>query len=261
LFEREVLASEIAIGRGLASVGYGKVPVPAPATLEILRGKPISGKQVDAELTTPTGAALLTTLATKFVRAYPTMRIDAVGYGAGTRKLPTPNLVRVCLGETSKAELKFEEIVTLETNLDDVSGEVVGFVMEKLLVKGALDVRVTPTQMKKGRPGFAIQTLAKPADAERLARLLMLHTGTLGVRVLPTRRYVLKRRVVPIKLKLGERGFKARVKLALDHGRIVGLAAEYEDARRIAERTGFGIREIMVRIEEAARRGIRATRG
>ena len=255
LLDGEVLASEVAVGRGTTKVGHGSIPLPSPATLQILRGKPICGKPIDAELTTPTGAALLVTLADRFVATHPAMRIEAVGYGAGARRLKgTPNVVRVCLGETGRHGLKLEDIALLETDVDDVSGEVIGFVIEKLLAEGALDVSVIPMLMKKGRPGFLIRVIAKPPDAERLARLLMLHTGTLGVRVMPiAHRYVLEREVAPVKVTIGRRKFKARVKVARERGKLIGIAAEYEDARKIAEQSGLGLREIMSRIEETAR--------
>lgn len=160
--------------------------------------------------------------------------------------------------EASRRGLKLQEISVLETNVDDVSGEVVGYVMEKLLAEGALDVSTTPILMKKGRPGFLIKVLTKPKNAERLARVLMLETGTLGVRVLPTvHRYALKREIVQVDLKLGGRKFKPRVKVAREGGKLVGFAVEYRDAKQIAERTGFPLREVMGRVEEAARRKIR----
>jgi len=259
LFDREVLASEVAVGRGLTTFAHGKLPLPAPATLEILKGAPIRGKPIDAELATPTGAALLKTLADRFTTTYPAMRVDAIGYGAGAKELEeVPNVLRVCLGEVAESSLELQEICLLETNVDDVSGEVIGYVIEKLLAEGALDVSATPMVMKKGRPGFLIMVITKPGDAERLARLLMLHTGTLGVRVLPiVHRYVLQRESLPIDVIVGGRKFRARVKVARDRGKLFGLSAEYEDAKKIAERTGLSLREAIGRIEEAARRKIK----
>ncbi|KUO40603.1 MAG: hypothetical protein AVW06_02350 [Hadesarchaea archaeon DG-33-1] len=259
LFDREVLASEVAVGQGLTTFAHGKLPLPAPATLEILKNVLIRGKSIDAELTTPTGAALIKTIAHKFTRAYPAMRVEAVGYGAGARELKdVPNVMRVCLGEVSEISLELQEIGLLETNVDDISGEVIGYTIEKLLAEGALDASATPMLMKKGRPGFLIRVIAKPGDVERLARLLMLHTGTLGVRVMPiAHRYVLQRESFPIDVKIGGRKFRARVKVARERGKLFGLSAEYEDARKITERTGLSLREVIGRIEEAARRRIK----
>lgn len=258
LFDREVLASEVAVGGGVATVGHGKIPLPAPAVLEILRGVPIRGKPIDAELTTPTGASLLVALTDRFVPTYPPMRVEAVGYGAGARRLKeVPNVVRVCLGEMSERALELQEIGLLETNVDNVSGEVVGYAMKKLFAEGALDVSATPMVMKKGRPGFLIRVMVKPGDVERLARVLMLQTGTLGVRVLPVARYVLEREGLPVKVTIGGRRFNARVKVARERGRLVGFSAEYEDAKKISEKTGVPLRDVVSRIEEAARREIK----
>lgn len=256
LFEYKILGSEVAVGKGSVKFVHGELPLPAPATLEILQGAPVVGKPVNAELTTPTGAALLKTLVDRFVRVFPTMKVSSVGYGAGARKLQIPNLVRVCLGESSGPEL--QEIAVLETNVDKVSGEVIGYTIEKLLAEGALDASAVPIIMKKGRPGFLIEVLTKPKDAERLARVLMLETGTLGVRVLPSvHRYALEREVVRVDLNLAGRKFKPRVKVAREGGKLVGLAAEYDDARQIAGATGLGLREVIVRIEDIARRKVR----
>ena len=259
LFDREVLASEVAVGRGLTTFAHGQLPLPAPATLEILKGAPIRGKPIDAELATPTGAALLRTLVDRFMMAYPAMLVEATGYGTGARKLKEiPNVLRVCLGEVAESSFELQEVGLLETNVDDVSGEVIGYTIEKLLAEGALDVSATPMVMKKGRPGFLIRVITKPSDAERLARLLMLHTGTLGVRVLPiTHRYVLQRESLPIDVIIDGRKFRARVKVAREKGKLFGLSAEYEDAKKIAERTGVSLREVIGRIEEAARREIK----
>lgn len=259
LFDREVLSSRVAVGQGLTTFAHGKLPLPAPSVLEILSGAPIYGKPIDAELTTPTGAALLKTLADRFTTAYPEMRIERVGYGAGTRRLEeVPNVLRVCLGEIEESPLELQEVSLLETNVDDISGEVIGYTIEKLLAEGALDASATPMLMKKGRPGSLIRVIAKPGDAERLARLLMFHTGTLGVRVLPiSHRYVLKRESLPIQVTIGGQKFTARVKVSRERGKLFGLSAEYEDARRISERTGISLREVISQIEETARRRIK----
>jgi hypothetical protein len=259
LFDREVMASEVAVGRGVIAIGHGRIPLPAPATLEILKGAPIRGKPIDAELTTPTGAALLKTLAHRFTSAFPPMRIDAIGYGAGRKELgEAPNLLRICLGELSESKLELQDVSILETNVDDVSGEIIGYTLDKLLEGGALDASAIPMLMKKGRPGFLIRVITKPSDIEKLARVLMLHTGTLGVRLVPLmHRYALERESLPIKVVIGKRKFKAHVKVARERGKLMGFAAEYEDAKKIAERMGLSLREVISRIEEAARRKIK----
>ncbi len=254
LFGSRVLVSEVAVGKGTTEFVHGNLPLPAPAVLEILKGKPIRGVDSNHELTTPTGAALITTLADQFVESYPNMQVDSVGYGAGSRELPSPNLLRVCIGEVSGSDLEADEITVLETNLDNVSGEVIGYTIEKLMVEGALDVSVITILMKKGRPGFLIKVLTKPKDAERLAHMLMLETGTLGVRVLSScHRYKLERRMLKFDIKLSGQKFKPRVKIASEDGKVVGLATEYEDAKMIAQRTGIPLREVIRRVEDTAR--------
>jgi|CryGeyStandDraft_7_1057128.scaffolds.fasta_scaffold53409_2 hypothetical protein len=254
LLKCKVLASEVAVGRGITSTGHGLAPLPAPATLEILKGLLIRGKAVDAELTTPTGAALLVALADGFVDHFPDMRVRSVGYGAGEKELYDPNIARVFIGETGKRSLSLDDIVVLETNLDNVSGKVIAHAIEKLMAAGALDASAVPIVMKKGRSGFLVRVLAKPNDAEKLARLLMLHTGTLGVRFTPTRRYVLEREILQVDAMISGKKFKACVKAARDGKKLIGLAAEYEDAKKIAEKTGLGLREIIDRIEKIARK-------
>jgi hypothetical protein len=257
LLRCKVLASEVAVGRGITSTGHGPAPLPAPATLEILKGLPILGKAIDAELTTPTGAALLVTLADGFVDRFPDMKVKSVGYGAGKKELYDPNIARVFIGETGKRSLSLDDIVALETNLDDVSGKVIARAIEKLMAAGALDASAAPILMKKGRSGFLVRVLAKPKDAEKLARLLMLLTGTLGVRLAPMRRYVLEREILLVDVTISGKKFKARVKVAREGKKFIGLAAEYEDAKKIAEKTGLGLREIINRIEEIARKKIK----
>lgn len=257
LLKCKVLASEVAVGRGVTSTGHGLAPLPAPATLEILKGLPIRGKAVDSELTTPTGAALLVALTDGFVDYFPEMRVKSVGYGAGKKELCDPNIARVFIGETGKRSLRSEDITVLETNLDDVSGKIIAYAIEKLLAAGALDAIAVPIVMKKGRPGFLVKVLAKPKDAEKLARLLMLHTSTLGVRFTPTRRYVLEREILQVDVAVSGKKFKVRVKVAREGKKLIGLAAEYEDAKKISERTGIGLREVINRIEEIARKKVK----
>jgi len=253
LFDGEILSSEVAVGKGTTKFAHGNLPIPPPAVLELLKGKPIKGIDTDNELATPTGAALVTTLASRFVDVFPPMTVRSVGYGAGARSFPSPNFVRVCVGESVGAP-ESKEIAVLETNVDNVSGEVVGYTIEKLMKEGALDASVMPIFMKKGRSGFLIKVLAKPKDSERLARVLMLETGTLGVRLMPSvHRYALEREIVQVDVKLAGLKFRPRVKISRDGKKIVRRSAEYDDAKAIAERTGVPLREVMRRIEDAAR--------
>lgn len=256
LLENEVIGGEVAVGKGSFEFAHGYLPLPPPATLEILKGAPVVGKPIDAELTTPTGAALLVTLVDRFSNAFPPMEVKSIGYGAGSRKLPVANLVRVCIGEAS--DMQLQEIAVLETNVDNVPGNVIGYTIEKLLAEGALDAGAIPILMKKGRPGFLIKVLAKSKDSERLSHVLALETGTLGVRVLPSvHRYVLERELTRVDLEVAGRKFKPRVKIAREGKKVVGWSAEYEDAKMIAERTGIPLRDVIRRVEDVARNKIK----
>ncbi len=256
LFKNEVVGGEVAVGKGSVGFFHRRLPLPAPATVEILRGVPVVGRPIEAELTTPTGAALLVTLVDRFSRALPSMDIKSVGYGTGTHRLPIPNLLRVCLGEES--ELQLEKISVLETNVDNVPGQVIGYTIEKLLAEGALDASAVPIVMKKGRPGFLIKVLVKTKDSERLSRLLALETGTLGVRVMPSiHRHILKRELMRVDLKLAGCRFSPRVKIVRVGKKVIGWSAEYEDAKSIAKRTGKTLREVIRLIEDSAQKGIK----
>lgn len=257
LLDGEILASEVAVGKGTTKFAHGNLPLPPPAVLEILKGVPILGVDTNNELTTPTGAALIAALASRFVNVFPPMRVSSVGYGAGVRNFPSPNFVRVCVGEPVGVP-ESQEIAVLETNVDNVSGEVIGFTIEKLMKEGALDASVVPIFMKKGRPGFLIRVLAKPRDSERLARVLMLETGTLGVRLMPSvHRYALDREIVQVDVKLAGLKFKPKVKIAREGKKVVGWGAEYEDAKAIAERTGLPLRDVIRFVEDIARSKIK----
>jgi len=257
LFAGEILSSEVAIGKGTTKFAHGSLPIPPPAVLEILKGCPVSGVDTSNELTTPTGAALITTLAHRFVSVFPSMRVVAVGYGAGKKNFPQPNFLRVCVGESLESP-ELQQIAVLETNVDNVSGEVIGYTIEKLLQEGALDASATPIIMKKGRAGFLIKVLSKPKDSERLSRVLMGETGTLGVRLMPSvHRYALEREVVQVNIKLAGLKFRPRVKIAREGEKVVGWSAEYEDAKAIAERTGFPLREVLRVVEDTARSKIK----
>ncbi|MFC1787249.1 nickel pincer cofactor biosynthesis protein LarC [Halobacteriota archaeon] len=185
-----ICSTAVAVGGGFIKISHGIVPVPSPATLEILRSRnfPMIGGPVEAELTTPTGASLLVNLTSKYVQFYPLMKAEVVGFGAGCTDLgAVPNIVRVILGDTSASDLLRDEIYVLETNVDDATGEVIGHAVEKLSEAGAIDVCIIPVFTKKNRPGQMIKAIVSKEDVKRLSRLMMEETGTLGVRVLPCR--------------------------------------------------------------------------
>jgi hypothetical protein len=222
--------------------------VPAPATVELLRGFPVFDNGIAAELVTPTGAAILTTLATP--GRLPAMTLERIGWGAGTKTLPIPNLLRVLLGDAVSADSEsgdVETLVSVETTIDDMSPQLYEPLMERLLRAGALDVYLTPVVMKRSRPATVLTLLAPPAIAERLAELLFRETTTIGVRWSEVRRRRLPREMVRFETTFGPVTFKVS---SLD-GRVVTVTPEFEEVRRIADREGRPVREVLetVRLE------------
>jgi uncharacterized protein (TIGR00299 family) protein len=237
--------SGLPLGSGWTTSQHGKLPVPAPATLELikraaapLRAAPHPGDT--GELTTPTGAALLTVLAT-FGQAATVGRIESVGYGFGTRQPPWPNAVRLLVGEPSPPDLGLvrETIVEIQTNLDDATPEELGFAMERLLEAGALDVAFSPLQMKKNRPGVLVRVLGQARDGERLAELVLEHTSALGARIQTIERLVARRSLRMVSTPWGD----VRVKVKHLGDREL-LAPEYEDCARVARAANVPLREV-----------------
>ncbi|MCG3129286.1 MAG: Pyridinium-3,5-bisthiocarboxylic acid mononucleotide nickel insertion protein [Phycisphaerae bacterium] len=234
-----IVCSPIPTGRGSIVCDHGVMPVPAPATAELLRGAPLAEADVEAELTTPTGAALLTTLASAFGPA-PAMRLAAIGVGAGGRDLPNrANVMRVLVGEADGAAS--DEVVVLEANLDDASPQVLAFAAERLLEAGGLDVYSVPIQMKKGRSGVMLCVLCEPGRVAACEETLFRETPTLGVR-----RTTMHRRVLPRRFEtVGTRFGPIRMKVAEGPGG-VRASPEYEDCREAAIRTGTPLREVIL---------------
>jgi uncharacterized protein (TIGR00299 family) protein len=240
-------ASTVAVGSGRVTCSHGEMPVPAPATALLLRGAPIETGPLAQELTTPTGAAILRTLADEF-GALPTMCVERIGYGAGSRETKGhTNYLRVLLGR-SEAPAEDEFLATLDrrrlelvsTEIDDMSGEIFSFLMEKLFEAGALDVHFQPLQMKKNRPAVRIEALCDPATTPHAVRLILEETTTFGARVTAVDRYCFPRRMETIQLPQGE----LRVKLALLGDRVVKVSPEYEDCRSLALASGAPVRQI-----------------
>ena len=244
----EVWASPVATGTGLVRGEHGVLPVPAPAVVELLSGVPIYSGGVAAELTTPTGAAILAASAERYADL-PPMRVDATGYGAGTRQHDElPNLLRVLLGERTADDSAGDGGRVLEANLDDMTPELAPWVLERLFEAGAADVWFTPIHMKKGRPGITLSVLCAPGTDAAVRELLWRETSTLGVRGLPVRKWMLERRMVTVSVP----GGKVRVKLGLDGGRVVNVAPEYADCARLASATGRPLKDLMARAQAAA---------
>jgi uncharacterized protein (TIGR00299 family) protein len=239
----KVIVSPLREGRGWIDCAHGRFPLPAPATLEILRG--VELEQVDEpwESITPTGAAIAREFADAF-GLMPSMEIERVGYGIGTRDLATrPNVLRAVLGQAREGvpnEFETDTIVELETNLDDSSPELIGAAMELLLSLGALDVTLTPVQMKKNRPGVRLAVLCEPAREAQMVDALLTETTAFGVRRSAKGRYKLERRLEKVQTRFGE----ITIKLGLLQGRIVQVAPEFESCRAAAQRTGQHLRVI-----------------
>ncbi len=248
----------VAVGGGLFRFSHGLLQSPAPITLEILRlhGIPIIGGPVDAELATPTGAAILAEMRPTAVSYYPPIKPRSVGYGAGAKELAgVPNVLRIVLGESVKPFLR-DEIYVLETNLDDATGETIGYAVEKLMERGAKDVSVIPVLGKKGRPGQIVKVLADRATVNDLVKMLIAETGTLGVRVYPCERHVMAREMAPLQVKVAGVEAVVNIKVSKDpDGEAILLKPEYEDLRALADRTGMPLRavaeEVMAKAKQA----------
>jgi hypothetical protein len=239
------LASAVNVGSGRVSTAHGVFPVPAPATAVLLQGWPIFSDGEDGEKTTPTGAALLTHLCSP-AGSFPPLRLVKTGRGAGDREFTAaPNCLQLLLGE-DEDEVEGEEAVVIEANLDDLNPQVFGYLTVQLLKAGAMDAYVTPVVMKKGRPGHLVTVVAAPERVEPLGRVLFRETGTLGIRTHRVGRLRLRRRTKEVDTPSG----KIRVKTASLDGEEIRYAPEYEDCRRIAEKSGRPLREI---IEEVLR--------
>jgi len=238
----EIRSSAINVGSGTVKTEHGVLPVPAPATALLLQGKPIYARGPQVELTTPTGAALLATLASSF-GPLPALRIDHIGYGAGDRDFKEqPNVLRVLLGEATTAP-EATLVSVIEANIDDSSPQVLGYALDRLLESGALDASLSQLQMKKNRPGVLLRVIARPQDQERLAEIVLAETSTLGVRIYAAERRVQERRVVEVDTPFG----KLRVKASTNNS----CAPEYEDCRAAAIRTGTPLQQVLAAAREA----------
>jgi len=259
LLGSEVYTTPPALGYGVVETAHGLLPVPAPMTLEILRrhGFAYSNLAVEGELTTPTGAALLVNLAKRVVDYYPPMRVEGVGYGAGSRDLGlVPNVLRAVLGE-APSPATAERVVVLETTVDDVTGEVLGHAVERLLELGALDVVVLAGVGKKGRPVHVVRVLSKPERSAELVGALIEELGTLGVRALEASRFAVERLERRLEVEVCGRRFEVAVKESktLD-GRTLRVKPEYEDLKRISKELGIPLRRVSEMVQkEIEKRG------
>ncbi len=252
----EWVCSPLNVGGGTVRCAHGTLPVPAPATLELLRDAPVYSSGPRVELVTPTGAAIVKTLAARFA-SFPSMKVEKTGYGAGSREFSEhPNVLRLTVGESARVETAesgtdtsagasqgatLETIAVLEANLDDLSPQILAYTMERLLAEGALDVFSSPVQMKKSRPGALLTVLVKMEDTERLTKLIFAETSTLGVRRREERRQVLSRRWETVTTSWGP----VRIKIANMNGSVSNYAPEYEDCRVLAERHHVPLKNVL----------------
>ena len=249
----DLVCSPLNVGSGRVEAAHGTLPVPAPATAELLKDIPVYASGVEGELVTPTGAALVSTLASAF-GPLPPMKVGWIGYGAGEKDFPDhPNLARIFIGERVEAiegrpGTPGDEIVSIiEANVDDMSPQLYGYFLEQALAAGALDVTCSSTQMKKNRPGLTISILCEPDRSDALSELLFEQTTTIGVRIHEARRKVLEREQVTVETPYGS----VKVKVARREGKVVNVAPEFDDCQRLAAETSVPLKQVMVAAQAA----------
>lgn len=244
-----VYASRIPVGTGFVECDHGTLPLPTPATLELLKGIPIYGSGVEKELVTPTGIAILKHVAKRF-GVIPEIRINRIGYGAGSREMQIPNLLRVWIGESEETgEYEEDEVTLIETNIDDMNPEFFGYTAEKLLERGALDVFMTPIFMKKNRPGTLLTVLISPDRLDEMLSILFAETTSMGVRFHRMERRKLPREIITVDTSFG----RVRVKVCKTGREITNISPEYEDCKKIALQQKVPLRTVYEAVEVAAR--------
>jgi uncharacterized protein (TIGR00299 family) protein len=256
LKDHRIFCTPISVGMGFIEFSHGKFPVPAPAALEILKeySLPWQIGPVEGELLTPTGAALLAYFVNEKGEC-PAIKTEAVGYGAGSRDFHVPNVLRIIKGEVDDSLIS-DRIEMLETNVDDVTGQVLSNLIEVLMDAGARDVSIIPATMKKGRSGHIIQVIAKPQDSSGLARKIIEETGSLGVRIIPIKhRLIAQREMGKVSISLNGKDFQIAVKVARDlRGALLNISAEFDDCKKASQESGIPVRDVIRLTEEEARK-------
>jgi hypothetical protein len=241
------VCSKIQVGSGFVKMAHGKFPIPPPAVAELLQNAPIYSTEIEGELITPTGAAIISAVCEEFGQI-PEMIVEKTAYGAGTRDYKDfPNVLRLILGETKAQKPIANQLIVIETNLDDVSPEILGFVMEKAFELGALDCWFTPIQMKKNRPATLVSILCKAEKKDSFIELLYTETKTIGVRVFKSERNCLERKIKKISTEFGE----IDVKIAKYKGKIINVKPEFERLKEIAEREKLPLRLVKEKIQKS----------
>jgi pyridinium-3,5-bisthiocarboxylic acid mononucleotide nickel chelatase len=248
LFNSKIYATPVSVGGGLFKFSHGISASPAPATLAIFQSKnfPIKGGPIEEELATPTGASIIVNLVDEVSRFYPAMAPLKTGYGAGTKNFAEmPNVLRITLGKPTDNGFLKDEITVIETNLDDVSGEIIGHSVERLLQEGAKDVSIIPMFTKKNRPGQILKIIADKKDSEHLCKVLIAETGTLGIREYNCERHIVCREQFQVDIFIDEVKETVNIKVAKDtKGKIIRIKPEYDDLKKIADQTKKPLREI-----------------
>ncbi len=245
-----IYCSKIHLGTGTVTCSHGTIPVPAPATVALLKDVPVYSRGIEAELTTPTGAGIITTVAAGF-GPMPAMTLETVGYGAGSRELPHANLLRLIVGRAgNEAGTPEDATVLVETNIDDMSPELFSYLFEKLRPPDALDVFTTPILMKKSRPAVKLSVITTPQALEKVLDILFTETTTLGARIQHIERRKLARETVKVDTRFGT----VAVKLGKSGGHVVNLAPEYEDCRVLAAKLGVPLKDVFQAAEAEARK-------
>lgn len=242
LNKENVIGLPISVGGGRVETAHGIVSIPAPATVEILKGLNFQGGPVSSELATPTGCALYKVLCDEYLEYMPNIKIEKVGYGAGSKDFKHPNVLRILKGKNSKEK---GEIKVLETNVDHLSGEELGYLYDKLLDAGARDVIMIPIFMKKNRPGQLIQVISHEENIENLLKIMFKETGTLGIRISPKlHRGIASREFIKLPIEIDGKKYEITFKIGYYDGEIISKRAEFEDTKRIAIETGLTLGEI-----------------
>ena len=249
LFEAKIYSTPLAVGGGTFKFSHGIVSAPAPATLAILQSKnfPFHGGPIENELATPTGTALLVNLVTEVKSFYPSLVPLRVGYGAGTKDHPQlPAVFRLTLGKSIDNAIFSDRIAVLETNIDDASGEVLGYAIDRLLAEGAKDVSIIPIYTKKNRPAQIVKVIANQKDVAHLSDVLIEETGTLGVRVYYCERHIINRELHNVDLTIMGHKETVRVKVSKNaQGKVIRIKPEFDDLKQLAEKTGKPLRELL----------------
>jgi uncharacterized protein (TIGR00299 family) protein len=247
----KIYVSRVNVGAGLVRCEHGILPVPAPAALALMNGKPIYSTGVEKELLTPTGAALLSTLGTEF-GSFPVMRVEKIGYGAGRDDLPHPNVLRLMIGTRDEAGRE-ERVIVIETNIDDMNPQLYDYIMERLLEMGSKEVFLTPVLMKKNRPATLLSVICSSEKFPAVAEFLFKETTTIGLRWHENERLKADREIVSLRTKYGE----IRFKVGRWDGKVINISPEYDDCRRRALEKRVPLKDVF----EEARKAARSIRG